>query len=83
MCFGERKFERATARNGIIALANTVAWSLKSAGSCCAHTRHNALSAYVANDEEACQGQYIKVSVSPNARTYTVSIPGKEDCAGV
>ena len=38
----------------------------------------NTLSAYVANDEEACQGEYIKVSVSPNARTYTVSIPGKK-----
>jgi competence protein ComEC len=37
----------------------------------------NALSAYVANDNETCQGEYIKVSVSPNARTYTVSIPGK------
>jgi hypothetical protein len=37
----------------------------------------NALPAFVANDEESCQGNFIKLSVSANGRAYSVSIPAK------
>ena len=40
--------------------------------------KDNAPADYVANDEEACQGEFIKLSVSPNGKTYSVSIPGKK-----
>jgi competence protein ComEC len=30
---------------------------------------------YIANKERECQGNYIKLSVSPDAKSYTVSIP--------
>ena len=40
--------------------------------------KDNAPADYVANDEEACQGEFIKLSVSPNGKTYGVSIPGKK-----
>jgi competence protein ComEC len=30
---------------------------------------------YVANKEKDCQGNYVKLSVAPDAKTYTVSIP--------
>jgi competence protein ComEC len=38
----------------------------------------NAPPDYVANDDEACQGEFIKVSVNPDGRSYSVSIPGKK-----
>jgi hypothetical protein len=37
----------------------------------------NTASAYIANDDEKCQGEFIKVSVSANARSYRVEIPSK------
>lgn len=40
--------------------------------------KDNAPADYVANDEEACKGEFIKLSVSANGRTYSVSIPGKK-----
>ncbi|HEY2415285.1 MAG TPA: MBL fold metallo-hydrolase [Pirellulaceae bacterium] len=30
---------------------------------------------YIANKEKECQGNYVKLSVSPDAKTYTVGIP--------
>ncbi len=38
----------------------------------------NTSSTYIANDEEKCQGEFIKVSVAPNGRKYRVEIPGKK-----
>jgi competence protein ComEC len=40
--------------------------------------KDNAPPEYVANDEEACQGQFIKLSVAENGKAYTVSIPSKK-----
>jgi len=40
--------------------------------------RDNAPADYVANDEEACHGEFIKLSVNENGKTYSVSIPGKQ-----
>jgi len=37
----------------------------------------NVASSYTANDEEKCQGEFIKVSVSANGRSYKVEIPSK------
>jgi competence protein ComEC len=31
-----------------------------------------------ANDDEACQGEYIKLSVDPNGESYGVSVPAKQ-----
>jgi hypothetical protein len=38
---------------------------------------NNVADEYIANTEKECQGNYIKLSVSPDAKSYTVSIPGK------
>jgi competence protein ComEC len=38
----------------------------------------NTPSAYIANDDETCQGEFIKVAVNPNGRSYRVEIPGKK-----
>jgi beta-lactamase superfamily II metal-dependent hydrolase len=38
----------------------------------------NTPAAYIANDEEKCQGAFIKVSVSANGRSYRVEIPSKK-----
>src|SRR5262249_10937830 len=38
----------------------------------------NAPADFVANDAEACQGDFIKVSVSSNSKTYSVSLPDKK-----
>ena len=39
--------------------------------------KDNTMSGYIANEEEACQGNFIKLSVDPNSTSYTVSIPAK------
>jgi beta-lactamase superfamily II metal-dependent hydrolase len=38
----------------------------------------NTPSTYIANDDENCQGEFIKVSVNPNGRSYRVEIPSKK-----
>ena len=40
--------------------------------------KENTMSGYIANEEEACQGNFIKLSVEPKSRSYTVSIPAKQ-----
>jgi competence protein ComEC len=40
--------------------------------------KDNTMAGYIANEEEACQGNLIKLSVAPDSRTYTVSIPAKQ-----
>ena len=40
--------------------------------------KDNAPSGFIANDEEACQGNFIKLSVAPNSQSYTVTIPAKQ-----
>ena len=39
---------------------------------------NNAPDEYIANKEEQCKASYIKLSVAPNAKTYTVSIPANK-----
>lgn len=41
-------------------------------------TEDNALPKLTANDEEHCSGEYIKLSVAPDSRSYTVTVPGKK-----
>jgi beta-lactamase superfamily II metal-dependent hydrolase len=38
----------------------------------------NTPSVYIANDDEKCSGEFIKVSVNPNGRSYRVEIPSKK-----
>ena len=40
--------------------------------------KENAPADFIANDEEACVGNFIKLSVDPNAKSYTVTIPAKQ-----
>jgi beta-lactamase superfamily II metal-dependent hydrolase len=40
--------------------------------------KDNTMAGYIANEDEQCQGNFIKVSVEPNSRSYTVSIPAKQ-----
>ena len=40
--------------------------------------KSNAMSGYIANEEEQCQGNFIKLSVEPNGQSYSVSIPAKQ-----
>jgi len=40
--------------------------------------KDNAMAGYIANEEEACQGNFIKLSVGPDTKSYTVSIPAKQ-----
>jgi len=41
------------------------------------NTTANAPAEYVANDEEFCRGEFIKLSVAPGGKSYTVSVPAK------
>lgn len=36
---------------------------------------NNVADEYIANKEKECQGNYVKLSVAPDAKTYTVTIP--------
>jgi len=38
----------------------------------------NAPADYVANDDEACKGEFIKLSVAQSGKSYSVSLPGKK-----
>lgn len=40
--------------------------------------KDNTMVGYIANEEEACQGNFIKLSIEPNSESYTVSIPAKQ-----
>lgn len=40
--------------------------------------KDNTLAGYIANEEEACAGNFIKLSVDPKAGSYVVSIPAKQ-----
>jgi competence protein ComEC len=40
--------------------------------------KDNTLAGYIANEEEACQGNFIKLSVDPTGKSYTVTIPAKQ-----
>jgi competence protein ComEC len=40
--------------------------------------KDNTLAGYIANEEEACQGNFIKLSVKATGKSYTVSIPAKQ-----
>jgi competence protein ComEC len=40
--------------------------------------KDNAPSGFIANDEEACQGNFIKLSVDATGKAYTVTIPAKQ-----
>ncbi len=40
--------------------------------------KDNAPSGFIANDEEACQGNFIKLSVAATGKAYTVTIPAKQ-----
>src|SRR5256884_1059051 len=40
--------------------------------------KDNTMSGYIANEEEICQGNLIKISIDPTARSYTVSIPARQ-----
>ncbi len=40
--------------------------------------KDNTMSDYIANEAEVCQGNLIKISVDPMARSYTVSIPARQ-----
>jgi len=41
-------------------------------------TSANAPADYVANDEEFCRGEFIKLSVAPGGKSYSVSVPAKK-----
>jgi competence protein ComEC len=40
-------------------------------------SQNNTLDEYIANPEQECQANFIKLSVEPSAREYTVSIPAR------
>lgn len=40
--------------------------------------KDNTMSGYIANEAEECQGNFIKLSVDPTSKSYTISIPAKQ-----
>jgi beta-lactamase superfamily II metal-dependent hydrolase len=40
--------------------------------------KENTMAGYIANEDEQCQGNFIKLSVEPNSKSYAVSIPSKQ-----
>jgi competence protein ComEC len=40
--------------------------------------KDNTMAGYIANEEESCQGNFIKLSVDPKSDSYTVSIPARQ-----
>ena len=40
--------------------------------------KDNTMSGYIANEEEVCQGNLIKISVDPTGKSYTVNIPARQ-----
>ena len=40
--------------------------------------KDNTMSGYIANEEEQCQGNFIKLSVDKNGRSYSISIPARQ-----
>jgi hypothetical protein len=40
-------------------------------------SEYNTDDQYIANQEEKCEGNYIKCSVDPSGKSYTISIPAK------
>lgn len=40
--------------------------------------KDNTMAGYIANEEESCQGNFIRLSIEPNGKAYTVSIPAKQ-----
>jgi competence protein ComEC len=40
--------------------------------------KENTMAGYIANEEESCQGNFIKLAIEPNGQAYTVSIPAKQ-----
>jgi beta-lactamase superfamily II metal-dependent hydrolase len=40
--------------------------------------KDNTMAAYIANEEEQCQGNFIRLSVEPDGKSYNVSIPAKQ-----
>lgn len=40
--------------------------------------KENAMAGYIANEEESCQGNFIRLSIEPNGQAYTVSIPARQ-----
>jgi len=40
--------------------------------------KDNTMAGYIANEEESCQGNFIKLSIKQNSKSYTVSIPAKQ-----
>lgn len=40
--------------------------------------KDNTMAGYIANEEESCQGNFIKLSIESNSKSYTVSIPAKQ-----
>ena len=46
-----------------------------------ADMENNTADDHIANVEEKCQANYIKLSVDPSGRNYTVSIPAKHHSA--
>ena len=40
--------------------------------------KDNTAAGYIANEEEACQGNFIKLSVAADSKSYTLSIPAKQ-----